>query len=178
MNGTVDLALVFDFTNPDGYPVCYADASYDDDKTDRKSTFGHTLLIGNASVIWTSKKQRTIAISTIEAEYVAMCQASKNIVWATQWINELGFDRVCRLPIQLFGNNQGTLDLIKNLKHHSRIKHIDVQYHYIQEAVADGHVKTAYIPSRDVIADILTKPTKPEVFTRLRAMLGLKEVNF
>lgn len=178
LNGTVDLTLVFDFTDPGGYPVCYADASYGDDKIDRKSTYGHTLLIGNASVTWTSKKQRTIATSTTEVEYVAMCQASKNILWATRRINELGFDRVSRLPIQLFGDNQGTLDLIKNPEHHSRTKHIDVQYHYIREAVAYGHVKTVYIPSRDMIADILTKPTKPEVFTRLRAMLGLKVVDF
>ena len=177
MKGTIDLALVYDHSRA-GHPIGYADAAYGDDLEYRKSTYGHTLLIGNASVTWASKKQRTIATSTTEAEYVAMCQASKNVVWATRWINELEFGHICNLPIKLLGDNQGTLNLIKNPEHHSRTKHIDVQYHYIREAVADNYVKTAYVRTQEMVADILTKPTKSDVFTTLRAMFGLKEVDF
>ena len=177
LKGTIDLALVYDHSKA-GHPVCYADAAYGDDVVDRKSTYGHTLLIGNASVTWASKKQRTTASSTTEAEYIALCQASKNIIWATRWIKELNFGHVSDLPIQLFGDNQGSLDIIKNPEHHSRTKHIDIQYHYIREVVADGLVKTSYVPTREMVADILTKPTKPDIFVPLRAKLGLKEVDF
>ena len=176
LKGTIDLCLVYDYTK-EGHPISYADAAYGDDPVDRKSTFGHTLLIGNASVTWASKKQRTIASSTTEAEYIAMCQASKNLVWATRWIKELKFDHICNLPIKLLGDNQGTLDLIKNPEHHSRTKHIDVQYHYIREVVADGYVEIEHIPTKEMTADIFTKPLNRDIFTTLRARLGLKEVD-
>ena len=104
LKGTIDLALVYDHSRA-GHSIGYADAAYGDDLEDRKSTYGHTLLIGNASVTWASKKQRTIATFITEAEYVAMCQASKNVVWATRWINELKFGHICNLSIKLLGDN-------------------------------------------------------------------------
>lgn len=128
LKGTVDLALVYDCNKHDGHPVSFADAAYGDDANDRKSTYGHTLLLGNGAVIWASKMQRSVVTSTMEAEYSSMCQAGKNIVWVTRWMNELGFGKHMNLPgIVLNGDNQGTLDLIKNPEHHSRSKHIDIQ---------------------------------------------------
>lgn len=70
--GTADLALVFDHSS-NGNPVSFADAAYGDDVMDRKSTYGHTLLLGNGAVIWMSKKQRSVVTSTMEAEYSPMC---------------------------------------------------------------------------------------------------------
>ena len=137
------------------------------------------MLIENGAVTWASKKQRTIASSTIEAEYVSMCQASKNIVWATRWIKELQLAEVLKdSPIQLLGDNQGSLDLIKNSEHHSRTKHIDVQYHYVREVAADGLIKPSYVSISNMIADILTKPTKPPVFLHLRGKLGFIKASF
>ena len=174
LKGTVDLALLYDGT---ANPICYGDASYGDDATDRKSTYGHTLIMGNAAVIWASKKQRTISTSTVEAEYVSMCQASKTVVWASRWMREL-FGDFLKTPIELLGDNQGSLDLIKNPENHSRTKHIDVQYHYIREVVQDGLMRTGYVSTKEMIADILTKPTKPAIFLMLRKKLGLTEVRF
>ena len=172
---TADLTLIYDRT---ARPICYADASYGDDVSDRKSTYGNALLIGNGAVTWASKKQRTVASSTTEAEYVSMCQASKNIVWATRWINELRLEEVLNnSPIQLLGDNQGALDLIKNPEHHSRTKHIDVQYHYVRQVAGDGLIKPSYVPTSDMIADILTKPTKPPIFLHLREKLGLTKAD-
>lgn len=175
LKGTVDLALLYDET---ASPICYADASYGDDPTDRKSTYGHTLLIGNGAVVWASKKQRTISTSTTEAEYVAMCQAAKTIVWASKWMRELFGEEFLEMPIKLLGDNQGSLDLIKNPEHHSRTKHIDVQYHYIREVVEDGLMRTEHVSTKEMIADALTKPTKPATFLMLRRKLGLTEVRF
>ena len=107
-----------------------------------------------------------------------MCQASKNVVWATKWITELHFEKTLNdRPIKLLGDNQGALDLIKNPEHHSRTKHIDIQYHYVREVAADGLIETGYIPTRDMIADIMTKPLVTASFLHLREKLGLTQVN-
>ena len=66
--------------SPDGDPVAYSDSAYGDDKLDRKSTYGHILLRGQAAYIWASKKQRGVATSTTKAEYVTLTEAAKIVV--------------------------------------------------------------------------------------------------
>lgn len=175
LKGTAELALIYDH-NESGNPVGFADAAYGDDTNDRKSTHGYTLLLGNGAVIWSSKKQRSVATSTMEAEYCSMCQAAKSIVWATRWMNELGFGEHMDLPIVLHGDNQGTLDLVKNPEHHSKSRHMDIQLHYLREVVNDGYVATAHVSTRNMIADIFTKPLAAPAFKELREKLGVKEV--
>lgn len=175
MRGTADYALVYDH-NTAGDPVSFADAAYGDDVEDRKSTYGHTLLLGNGAVIWTSKKQRSVVTSTMEAEYSSMCQAGKDVVWVTRWMNELDFARHLNLPIVLNGDNQGTLDLIKNPEHHSRSKHIDIQLHYLREIINDGYATAARVSTHDMVADIFTKPLAAPMFKELRGKLGVQEV--
>ena len=173
---TADLALLYDNSAD---PISYVDAFYGDDVSDRKSTYGNTLLIGNAAVIWVNKKQRTVASSIVEAEYVFMCQADKNIVWATRWINELRLGEMLNNSfIQLLGDNQGAISLIKNPEHHSRTKHIDVQYHYVREIAEDDLIEPSYVPTSDMIADILTKSIKSAIFLHLRNKLGFTKVSF
>ena len=174
--GTADLALVFDHSD-NGNPVSFADAAYGDDVVDRKSTYGHTLLLGNGAVIWASKKQRSVVTSTIEAEYSSMCQAGKDIVWVTRWMNKLNFGKDMNLPIVLHGDNQDTLDLIKNPEHHSRSKHMDIQLHYLREVINDGYATTAYVPTREMVADIFTKPLAAPMFKELRGRLGVWQVD-
>lgn len=117
LGGTVDHALVIDFSHSsEGCPVTYADSAYGDDQDDRKSTNGHVMtvmLIGNTAMIWSSEKQRCTVTSTTVAEYISMCQASKDLVWATRWIEEVGFDKSLEMPIRLCGDNKGALDLVK-----------------------------------------------------------------
>ena len=108
-----------------------------------------------------------------------MCQASKNIVWVTRFIKKLHFEKILNdSPIQLLGDNQGALALIKNSEHHSRTKHIDVQYHYVREVTEDDLIKPSYVPINEMIADILTKLTKPAIFFHFREKLGLTKVKF
>lgn len=173
--GTIYYALVFDFNSP-GDPVCFADAAYGDDRNDRKSTHGHTLLIGNGAVLWSSKKQRCTVTSTTEAEYIAMCQAGKDIVWVTRWMEELDFSKSMKMPIQLNGDNKGALDLIRNPEFHARTKHVDVQFHFVREVIEDGFAITKHVPTSDMIADIFTKPLTPTTFRKFRSMLGVQEV--
>lgn len=178
LKGTMNLALTFDRTgsNFSTKPVGYANASYSDDVLDRKSTYGTTMILGNAACMWVNRKQQSTAGSTMEAEYISLCQAAKDIVWMTRWMNELQFRTTANSPpIQLCGDNKASMDLVKNPEHHDRSKHIDVQYHYTREVMADGLISIKQVPTNEMIADILTKPLTGEKFTKFRSQLGLKE---
>lgn len=107
-----------------------------------------------------------------------MCQASKKIVWATCWMQEVEFDQIADLLICLLGDNQGYFDLIKNSEHHSRTKHIDIQYHYICKVAEDGLISMIYAATKEIIANVLIKSIKPAIFFYLRDKLGLIKVEF
>lgn len=168
--GTTDLGLCY---RRDGAPVAYSDSAYGDDKLDRKSTYGHVLMSGQAACIWSSKKQRGVATSTTEAEYVALTEAAKTIVWTTRWLQELHFRTPDEDPIRLLGDNKASLALAKNPEYHQRTKHIDIQYHYIREVLEDGAIRLDYVPTAEQAADIFTKPLTNQAFQRCKELLGL-----
>ena len=87
-------------------------------------------------------------------------------------------DDFLNMSIKLLDDNQRFFDLIKNPKHHSRTKHINVQYHYIKKMMEDGLMRPGYVSIKKMIADMLTKPTKPTIFLMLRRKLSLTEIDF
>ena len=80
--------------------------------------------------------------------------------------------------MQLFDDNQKALNLIKNLEHHARIKHINVQYHYIKEVVADDLIETNYMFINEMIVDILIKSLMAKIFFHFKKKLGFIKMNF
>lgn len=173
VSGTVNHGLCF---RSEGSPVIYSDSAYGDDKNDRKSTYGHALLYGQAACTWTSKKQRGVATSTTEAEYVALTEAAKTIVWTTRWLQEVLQRDLPNGPIRLLGDNKGSLALVKNPEHHQRTKHIDIQYHYVRQVYEDGLLQADYVPTSDQAADILTKPLTTQPFQHCRELLGVYDL--
>ena len=136
---------------------------------------GMVMKIFGGACIWRSAKQRSTSSSSTEAEYVSMCEAGKQLVWASRLMSQLHLRP--NKAIDLKGDNQGCLALIKNPEHHSRTKHIDVQYHYIREIVDDGLIRISYVPTAEMLADIFTKLLPQASFERLRASLGVKIVS-
>jgi len=151
--GTKDLRLQFGTSNTSGG---YSDADWGSGQ-DRKSIGGFVVLLNGGAISWSSKKQTSIALSTTEAEYMAMTQVSKEIIWLRVLLRQLGALGHIRQISQLYGDNQGALGLARNPEYHARTKHIDIQYHYVRDLVMSEKVYLEYCPSSEMIADIMTK---------------------
>ena len=119
----------------DGSLVGHSDADWAGDSDDRHSTSGNLFLMAGGAVSWLSKKQAIVALSTSEAEYVAL---SLEAVWLRSLLSDLGVS--LDEPTALMEDNQGAIAIAKNPIAHSRIKHIDIRYHYIREAIHKGTI--------------------------------------
>jgi len=125
LGATRDWGLRYGTSNVSGG---YSDADWGAGE-DRKSVGGFVFLLKGGAISWTSKKQNSIALSTTEAEYMAMTQATKEIGWLRVLLDELGaFAHIEQLS-QLHGDNQGALAVARNPEYHARMKHIDIQHH-------------------------------------------------
>ena len=172
LKGTKALGLLYKNQDPNIQCSGYSDSDWAGDRTDRKSTSGYCFLIGDDLVSWRSAKQTCVALSTAEAEYVALASAGQEAVWLKQMLVDLSA-HCGTTPISIFEDNQAALCLAKNPKDHRRTKHIDIKFHSIRDLVNSGQVTVNYCPSADMLADIFTKPLAKDRFTSLRNMLGM-----
>ena len=97
-----------------------------------------------------------MALSLTEAEYMALCQVSKEAEWMTAFLGCLGFD--FHNPMVIHVDNQGANSLARNPVFHDQSKHIAIQYHYTRELVRAGKVRLEYLHTKEMLADLLTKP--------------------
>jgi hypothetical protein len=118
------MKLQFDGT-PSKEVFGYCDANWGGDLEDRRSTTGFVFMIGDGAISWSNKQQPTIALSTTEAEYVANTQATKQAIWITKLMMDLGYMEEKKVMV-IQCDNQGAISLTKNPTHHARTKHIDV----------------------------------------------------
>ena len=133
----------------------YCDADWAGDEADRRSTTGYVFMLGVGAISWNSKRQPTIALSTTEAEYMAMSACTKEAIWLRQLLADVGL--VQEGSTHILCDNQGAIALAKNPTHHSRTKHIDVQHHFIRERVEAEVIELKYVPTQAMVADVLTK---------------------
>ena len=141
----------------------------------RKSISGYCIALNPAGppISWKSKRQNSIALSTCEAEYVAMSIASREIVYLKQNLfNEMLNGKLFAI---MFCDNQGALALSKNPTNHSKAKHIDIRHHFVRECHDNNLIYYDYVPSNDNNADIFTKP--PKKFLLKNFMTSFLETN-
>ena len=138
--------------------IGYADADWGSDKDDRKSTTGYIFIINRGAVSWTSHKQTSNAVSTMEAEYMALSDASREAIARIQLYSDLTIYTPSPL---LFSDSQSALALTGDPTNYSRSKHIDIRYHFIRDVIQKNQISVDYIPSTDQPADILTKALGP-----------------
>jgi hypothetical protein len=151
----------------------YVDADWGGDKDKRRSTSGYIFILAGGAVAWRSVRQQSVALSTMEAEYQAMCEATKEAVYLRSILEFLGFAQL--EPTEIHVDNAAAIQLGNNPTDHSRAKHIDLKFHFNREAQDRGIVKFTKITSEQNIADALTKAMPKDRVRKLKTMMGLKE---
>ncbi|GKC91370.1 hypothetical protein Tco_1152019 [Tanacetum coccineum] len=152
--------------------IVYADSDHAGEYVGRKSTSGICKFIGCCLTSCFSKKQTALAISTTKVEYVSTGKACQQALWMKQALVDYGI-RLDDIPIMC--DNKGAIDLSKNPVQHSHTKHIEIRHHFLCDNVQKGNISIEKVSLEDNIADILTKPLKPEPFNYLRLGLGMME---
>ena len=170
IKGTCDMGILYDSHNSSEC-IGYSDADWAGDKSDRKSTSGYCFIMNNGLVSWRTNKQSCVALSTAEAEYVALAGAAQEAIWLKHLLSDMNFD--IGSPLLIKEDNQSAICLAQNPKDHPKSKHIDIKYHFIRELVINNEIKIEYCPTNDMLADIFTKGLTADKFVKLRNMLGL-----
>jgi len=168
--GTSDYALVFNGKSNGGL-IAYADSDWASDPITRKSTTGYLVKLANGVFCWNSRAQKSIALSSTEAEYMSLSDTSRQVVWIRTLFKEIGIDLG---PIPLCGDNQGSIFLASNPVQEKRIKHIDLRYHYIREIIRQKQIELLFIEGAENPADLFTKNLGRIKFLKFREQLGLE----
>nr|GEV10802.1 reverse transcriptase domain-containing protein [Tanacetum cinerariifolium] len=149
--------------------TAYADADHAGCQDTRTSTSRSAQFLGDKLVRWSSKKQKSTAILTIEAEYIAMSGSCAQILWMRSQLTNYGF---VFNKILVYCDNRSVIALCCNNVQHSRSKHIDIRHHFIQEHVEKGMVKLYFVTTDYQLADIFTKALSRERFEFLLPRLA------
>ena len=165
------------YSGADLNPIGYTDSDFMSDKDSRKSTSGSVFTLGGGAVVWRSVKQSSIADSTMEAEYIAACEAAKEAVWLKKFIIDLEVVPNMDKPIVLYCDNSGAVANSKEPRSHKRGKHIERKYHLITEIVHRGDVAVMKIASQDNLADSFTKTLPAKSFEGHLSGMGLKDMS-
>lgn len=150
----------------------YCDSDYAADQDKRRSISGMVFTVGGNPVTWRSCLQRVVALSTTEAKYMTMTEASKEDVWIKGLMGELGFQHE---TIEVFYDSQSAIALAKNAFHHERMKHIAVKLHFIRDLISDGVLRVMKIATAYNPADIFTKVLPVSEFQYALELLRISE---
>lgn len=158
LKGTVDQELCY--RKQENLALsAYSDADWAADQNDRRSVTGYCFSLSESGpvVSWKSKKQPTVALSTCEAEYMALSATAQESLYLVHLLARMD-NETNYTPVTVFEDNQGAIALSKNPVCRQRCKHIDIQYHFVRSVVGDGTIILQYCPTDRMVADIFTKP--------------------
>jgi hypothetical protein len=148
----------------------YSDSDYAGCKVDQKSTTGTCQFLGWSLVSWSSKKKNLVALSTVEAEYVAVVACFAQLLWMKQMLSDYSYEF---RKIPLLCDNESAIKLANNLVQHSRTKHIDIRHHFLRDHEAKGDIALRHVSTERQLADIFTKPLDEQRFCALRSELNI-----
>lgn len=171
LKGTINYQLPMKAEDNNMNLYGYCDANFGEDRSDRKSNSGFIFKYNGGTVNWSCTKQRMVALSSTEAEFIALCEAVKEASWTKNLLHEM--NRPQQQKTIIYEDNQSTIKLLQHNRISQRSKHIDIRYHYIRDAMQNEQLEVQYCPTETMMADILTKPLSPKIF-----MKHCQEMNF
>ena len=151
----------------------YSDSDFAGDTETRKSVSGFIIYLCGAAISWRSKGQKSVSLSSTEAEYMAISEVAMEILYVVGILKFLGIE--LKYPIEVKVDNIGAVYLAKNATTGNRTKHIDTRYHFVREYIEDGIVKVIFVRSEENDADIFTKNLNGENFHKHSKSIGLKD---
>ncbi|GJQ92484.1 hypothetical protein Tco_0003623, partial [Tanacetum coccineum] len=151
--------------------TAFANADHAGCQDTRRSTSGSMQLLGDILVSWSSKRQKSVAISSMEAEYIALSGCCAQVLWMRSQLTDYGL-RFNKIP--MYCDNKSAIALCCNNVQHSRSNHIDIRYHFIKEKVETGVVELYFVRTEYQLADIFTKALCRERYEFLIDKLGMR----
>ncbi|MBW0499100.1 hypothetical protein O181_038815 [Austropuccinia psidii MF-1] len=157
LNGTQEIGLVYTRNCSRGIRA-YSDADWGNFPETRRSVTGFLVTFNDSLVIWKTRKQPTVSISTAEAEYKALCDLKSELVWFRQWCDECSLYQNSS-PIPVHEDNQSCINTVEGHSNvnHKRMKHVDIKLHFIKEFAEKSVIQLIYTPTNLMLADFLTK---------------------
>ncbi|MBW0535981.1 hypothetical protein O181_075696 [Austropuccinia psidii MF-1] len=173
LRGTPNVGLVYSRHGAGGL-IAYSDADWGNCQTTRRSTTGYLVIFNGCVTTWKTRKQPSVSLSTAEAEYKSLCDLASELLWLRQWCTE------CHIldttpPIPVHEDNQSCINAANgnvNLNN-KRMKHVNIQLHFIKEAVQSSQIRLVYTPTTDMLADFLTKSVCRPTLSRSLSLLGI-----
>ena len=120
---------------------------------------------------WSSRKQKSISRSSTEAEYLAVAHTTSELCWLLFLLQELGVKST--ITPTIYCDNLGATYVYANPKLHSKMKHVQIDFHFVKDKVADGSIRVTHVSSEDQLANALTKPLSRRRHQSLRSKLGV-----
>lgn len=181
IKGTLDYRIVYKAEHANAgtggglKPYGYCDADYGGCMQSRRSTSGYVFLQAGGATSWSAKRQASVSLSSMEAEYQALARAAQQAKWMDSFMSETKFPQPS--PTIIRGDNLGSIALTENTKQHALAKHIDIRHHYIREQVQSGKIDVVPIPGNENVADLFTKPLTRELHLKYVDALGLRPLD-
>lgn len=173
LKGTSDLGLTY--TKNEKSIEGFVDADWTNCSIDRRSYSGFAFTLSGCPISWESRKQKTVALSSTEAEYMALSEAAKQATYLIRLLSAFGIPDV---TIKIFCDNNGAIKLAENPVFHARSKHIDIRHHFVREVLNQGAISVAHISTTDMASDFLTKALPASKFKKCLSNLGLSRQGF
>ena len=179
LNNFKDLGLLYKNQPGSAKPINfigYSDSDWGGDYVNRKSTTGWLFIANNTIIAWNSKLQKTVALSSCEAEYMALKETTKQSLYFRSIIRQIPIieDNLNMAKSnQIYTDSNSAIELAKNPVFHSRTKHIDIQYHFIREHISNKNINLIFCPTNEQLADSLTKIIDKVKFSNFIKSIGL-----
>jgi len=175
LRGTTSHGIVFSHNKESSDISGFADSDFANDPDKCRSVSGYVIQLANGPIAWKSKLQSSVATSSVHAEYVALYDGVREVVWLRQLLSELGHEQ--KTPTVIFEDNKGCISITANNRTDPRTKHIDVKFHYTREQVKNRSVRVEYLPTDKMLADALTKPVAKDKFLWFRSKIGVQDLS-
>jgi hypothetical protein len=169
---TIDFKLVYSSTSSPELFSTHSDADLSGNPDNFHSTAGHVVSVGSGAVMWGSRLQKHVSLSSTESEYTTAAATGCEMMWMRYFLEEIGYNMSA--PSPLFLDSASALQVVKNPEHQSMMKHVHRSHHWIRDHVEKGDICVQHISSNENTADIFMKPLGHQKFEYLHAKLGLQ----